>query len=84
VSIEGEFAFTRSVGNFLHGLILGRAVQGEYRFKLKKQMEKRAFVESNREGRWCWLGHVGREMEQQTVKVVKVVGMVNKKGRTGG
>ncbi len=48
ISVEGEFAFTKVVGEFCRSAVrLGR-YRGNYRFNLKGQMEQRAWVKEKR------------------------------------
>jgi hypothetical protein len=42
VSVEGEFAFTKTLGEFCRGAVGGGRYKGNYRFNLKGQMEERA------------------------------------------
>jgi hypothetical protein len=59
VSVEGEFAFTRAVGDFCRKAVRAGRYRGNYRFNLKGQMEQRAWV---------------KEKTMQTKKVVMVGG----------
>jgi hypothetical protein len=48
VSIEGEFAFTKAVGEFCRRAVKEGRYRGNYRFNLKGQMEQRAWVKEKK------------------------------------
>ncbi len=48
ILVEGEFAFTKAVGEFCRGAVRAGRYRGNYRFNLKGQMEQRAWVKEKK------------------------------------
>ncbi len=48
ISVEGEFAFTKAVGEFCRSAVRMGRYRGNYRFNLRGQMEQRAWVKEKR------------------------------------
>ncbi len=86
--MEGEFAFTKAIGEFCRGAVSGGRYKGNYRFNLRGQMEERA-RESNGEREKCGvvlvgasqMGRVRREIEKMSDEDVEVVKMVKVSGQ---
>jgi hypothetical protein len=48
ISVEGEFAFTRALGDFCRASVKEGTYKGNYRFNLKGQMENRAMEDAGK------------------------------------
>jgi hypothetical protein len=48
ISVEGEFAFTRALGEFCRKAVAKGHYKGNYRFNLRGQMEMRSRVDEER------------------------------------
>ncbi len=57
VPVDGEFAFTKAVGEFCRGAVRAGCYKWNYRFNLKGQMEQRAWIK-------------GEKMEKMRIAIV--------------
>jgi hypothetical protein len=91
ISVEGEFAFTKAVGNFCREAVREGRYRGNYKFNLKEQMEQKAKAEIVKEDSGkvrvllvggSQLGRIGKEVEKvakgkiEVGALVKTYGMV--------
>jgi hypothetical protein len=88
VSVEGEFAFTKAVGEFCRGAVKEGRYRGNYRFNLKRQMEQRAWVKEKKiETKkvvmvgGSQLGRMRDEIVRMTETGVKIEKMVRMRGQ---
>jgi hypothetical protein len=90
VSIEGEFAFVRAVGNFCKKGVWNSRYKGNYSFNVKRQMEMRDLFEQRGNKvntvSLCivggsQLGRLAKEIANGEGNGLKVVGEVRVKGR---
>jgi hypothetical protein len=88
VSIEGEFAFTKAVGEFCRGAVKEGRYRGNYRFNLKGQMEQRAWEKEKKSEQkkvvvvgGSQLGRMRDEIVRMTETGVKIEKMVRVRGQ---
>jgi hypothetical protein len=89
ISVEGEFAFTRALGDFCRASVKEGTYKGNYRFNLKGQMENRA-MEDAEKGKMdkvsvvfvggSQMGRLKDEIERMGEKSVVVQKMVRVQG----
>jgi hypothetical protein len=87
VSIEGEFAFVRAVGNFCKSSVRAERFKGNYNFNVKEQIEMREVVERKGESRESvsvafigggggQIGRLARDMAREEGSGIRVVWVV--------
>jgi hypothetical protein len=88
VSVEGEFAFTKAVGEFCRGAVKEGRYRGNYRFNLKGQMEQRAWEKEKKTEQkkvvvvgGSQLGRMRDEIVRMTETGVKIEKMVRVRGQ---
>jgi hypothetical protein len=90
VSIEGEFAFVRAVGDLCKKGVRAGRFRGNYNFNLKRQMEMRELIELRSEKRenvsvifvgGSQMGRLAKEIAKNEGRGVLVQGMVRVKGK---
>jgi hypothetical protein len=89
ISVEGEFAFTRALGDFCRASVKEGTYKGNYRFNLKGQMEKRSMEDAEKEKTdkvsvvfvgGSQMGRLKDEIERMGEKSVVVEKMVRVQG----